>query len=253
MRSRRWLRELDRAPYYRQPTHLESCWPDLQRAMRELGVAGWALPELAFFLVGNLLLDQGLLTALAQDGDLMPPTPQRPSLDDLDARYYLRLVEGQQKDLGHYGQRASALPWEDWHLVTFGEYVVDGHDNSARMDLEARAAGMIRRGDGFPTALARALGVPSFPRNISSAWLERAYPVAEALVGLYRTERSDLERLYGSLKASRYLPDGLGEFMCWYDHLVFAHAIDLLADQGKKVAVPSSRFVAWLWQAPAEV
>jgi hypothetical protein len=234
-----------------QAAYLETCWLDLQGAMGELEVVGWDPPELAFFLVGNWLLDQSLLAALARDGDLMPPAPHRPSPNDLEARYYLWLVEGRQEDLGRYGQRASALPWEGWHLVTFGEYVVNGDDNSGRMDLEARAVGIVQKGDGSPTALARALGVPAFSQNISSIWLERTYPVAEALVGLYRAERPDLERLYSGLRASSHLRDGLGEFVCWYDHLVFAHTIDLLAERGKMV-VPSSRFVAALWQTPTE-
>ena len=231
-----------------QVAHLDAYWPKFHNAMRELRLTSWTLPELAFFLVGNWLLDQSLLTALADDSDLMPPAPQRPSSDEPDAAYYLWLIEGDKADLGHYGQRAHALPWEGWYLITFGEYRVESRKSDKRAALEARAKNLVREGHpDTPTALAQRLSIPAFPQEVTAVWLERIYPIAEELVRLYRNERPVLEHLYHSLKASRYLPNGYGEFMCWYNHLVFAQTIDLLVEQGN-IAVPPSRFVAALWQ-----
>lgn len=233
-----------------QAALLTARWPELHRALRELKVGEWDLPELAFFLVGNWLLDQSLLAALAHAGTLMPPPPQRPLEGEPDARYYLWLVEGAREDLGHYGQRAHALPWANWYLVTFGEYTLAGRENGARMALEERGVILARQGGAdTPGTLAGALSVPAFSGEVTVAWLERVYPLAEALVGLYNAERVALERLYGGLRASRYLPDGLSEFMCWYDHLVFARTIDLLVVEGQ-VALPSARFAAAIWQDP---
>ena len=98
-----------------------------------------------------------------------------------------------------------------------------------------------------PAALAQLLSIPVFPREVTAAWLERIYPIAEKLVGLYHDERPALEHLYRRFKASLYLPNGFGEFMCWYDHLVFAQTIDLLVERGN-ITVPPSRFVAAFWQ-----
>ncbi len=38
---------------------------------------------------------------------------------------------------------------------------------------------------------------------------------------------------------------GFGEFLCWYDHVAYAHAIDILADAGV-LSIPEYRFIAAL-------
>lgn len=157
-----------------QVAYLDAYWPEFRSTIREFRLTSWTLPELAFFLVGNWLLDQSLLTALANHSDLMPPAPQRPSLDESDAAYYLWLIEGNKADLGHYGQRAHALPWESWYLITFGEYGVEGRKGDERATLESRVKTLVREGrSDTPTVLAQLLTIPAFPREVTALWLER--------------------------------------------------------------------------------
>ena len=235
-------------------TRLLDRWPAIEAAYRELALAA-ALPlsEVAFLLVGDRILDVGLLDALARDGRLMPPAPARPSPGHPDARYYLWLIEGEHDQLGRYGQRATTLPWPGWELLTFGQYTRGDAPNTARDALEAAARAAVAAGDGgMPDALATYLGVPLVGREDAGRWWALARERADDLLTVYREQEPALRRLYGELGASAYLPADFGEFFCWYDHLAYAAAIDALAASGVFVIRPE-RYTAAVWQeAPVE-
>lgn len=81
-------------------------------------------------------------------------------------------------------------------------------------------------------------------------WQSHIEPLTVGLVSLYQQEQEALTRLFGNLQAARYLPKNSGEFMCWYDHLTYAHTIDILSRRGL-LEIPSSRFTVALWQLPS--
>jgi hypothetical protein len=64
---------------------------------------------------------------------------------------------------------------------------------------------------------------------------------------VYKQRESRLRQIYGTLRAALYAPPhGFGEFLCWYDHVAYASAIDSLAAAGA-VSIPAERFAAALW------
>lgn len=135
-------------------------------------------------------------------------------------------------------------------LVTFGEYIVAGQENFSRTALEAHASELAASDRHTPQTIAQTLGVPLLTEEVRRCWLGVAYPEAEILVELYKRESAALQELFGSLAASCYLPQGMGEFMCWHDHLTYARTIDLLAEQGY-LEIPATWFAAALWELPA--
>ena len=74
-------------------------------------------------------------------------------------------------------------------------------------------------------------------------------PHAERLAEVYRAQASELRATYAGVLASTYLDEvsGFGEFMCWFDHVAYAHAIDALIAAGV-MQMPAARYVAALWQ-----
>lgn len=230
-------------------------WDALADACGRLSVRGgggiWAL---GFLLVGDRILDVGLLDALASEGRLMPPAPRRPAPDDPQARYYLWMVEGALTDLGQYGQRALDLPWPGWQVLTFGRYAARGSSapKDAREAVEgvalAYAATHPERG---PRALAADHGLPFFDRESTRAWERLAAQVAGELVGVYLSAEQQLRELWSSLRASGYRLDGFGEFICWFDHLAYAHAIDALV-AAEAFQFPAAGFTAAVWSAAGE-
>lgn len=180
---------------------IETAWPQLE-ACSPLPVE-----EYGFLLVGDLLLDQALLEALALDGSLMPPAPQRRS-----GRYYAWLVEGGREAAGHYGQRLTQLS-ESRALLTFGRY--------ERPDREA----LHENGD--------VAGLVSFDTDDLATWEAAALQVARSLTDVF--PRRELHVLTQRLRCR----PSLGALACWVDHLAFAHAIDLLAERGRFPVPPS--------------
>ena len=199
-------------------------------------------------MIGNILLDQGLLEALAREKQLMPPMPARPTAADPDAHYYLWLVEGTPDLLGRYGQRAQALPWETWYFITFGEYYSRGVKNTSRVQLEREILGAAVQLPA-PERLAQQFSLPLMDKQTLEHWQHHIEPLTTGLVDLYKREKATLIKLFGSLRIAQHLPENFGEFMCWYDHLTYAHTIDLLARWGL-LQMPTLRFTAALWQIP---
>lgn len=63
---------------------------------------------------------------------------------------------------------------------------------------------------------------------------------------MYHDIEISLRQLYASLQASAYAPHGFGEFSCWYVHVAYAHAIDVLAELDK-LSIPAQGFAAAVW------
>lgn len=224
-------------------------WDTLAGAYQELAVSkAWPFADLAFFLVGDRILDVGLLDALAEQGALMPAAPDRPSPASPEARYYLWMIAGAPEQLGRYGQRTTVLPWPGWNLLTFGEYHAAGALIVARGALEARVRVLSATDAGAdPSALAAILSLPLLGHADTARWSRLAATQCRGLVAIYETEEASLRRLYGTFAAGRAAPERFGEFFCWYDHLAYAHAIDALAAAGV-LGIPSDRFAAAFWQ-----
>ena len=50
-----------------------------------------------------------------------------------------------------------------------------------------------------------------------------------------------VSQFYNDLKASSYASNSLGEFACWYIHIAYAWAIDLLVEK-KIISMPDEKF-----------
>jgi hypothetical protein len=225
----------------------------LQHDYEKLDVSGqWSFDDLAFLLVGDRILDVGLLDALARDGTLMPSAPARPSPTQPDARYYFWLIEGEHDLLGKYGQRVTSLPVDGWDLLTFGQYTIGDEVNTAREEVERSAIEFLTASPNrTPQDLARVLQLPSFDRSDTARWGEVAQRQSEDLLSVYLEARPSLDDLFHSLTAASAPGTSFGEFFCWYDHVAYAHAIDAL-DEAGMLTIPDERFTAALWQESPE-
>lgn len=209
---------------------------------------GTALRQYAFLLVGARILDIGLLAALSRDAALMPPPPHRPSPLNPEARYYFWMFDGPARWKGRYGQRGLDIPWKGWSLLTFGEYENEESLNAARDAFEEEATA-ITSVLSSPHALADALQVPLYDGAAVHLWWLVARECGTRLLDVYRAHEADLREFYATLEAKRYLPDGFGEFFCWYHHLAYAAAIDRLAARDLLI-IPAPRFAAAVWGGP---
>lgn len=216
---------------------VEAVWPRLDVSRRH------TLAEMSFLLVGDRLLDVGLLDALAADGRLMPPAPPRQDRHDPAARYYLVVVEGDATALGQYGQRATPLPWPGWSHLTFGRY---GGEARAHYDKRLRAVLRGAHPPADPAALAWQTGRPFVDVHDARIWDGFARALASELVGGYYTMLGELGALFDGLRVARGGATTFGEFFCWYDHLAYAHAIDALAAAGR-VVMPEGAVSAAIW------
>lgn len=223
--------------------HLESIYRQLKISEKD------SFKELAFLLVGDLILDIGLLDALARDRSLMPSAPKRPSPELPEARYYFWLIEGARDLLGRYGQRTIDLPWDSWTHVSFGQYWIDDAPNVARDNHHRRVRGTLEdRPPSSPHALAQALDITLIERADGEQWAETATESADRLVGVYQAMESTFRQFYENLAIAGIEEDCFAEFFCWFDHVAYARAIDVLSDEGV-LTIPACRFsTAILWE-----
>jgi hypothetical protein len=224
---------------------LNEDWSTIEQAFQRLRGSG-QLAAYALFLVGARVLDVALLDILARDGTLMPAAPARPGPTSPDARYFFWMIEGTKAQLGRYGQNSTGTPWESWCLVTFGAHVIDEVRNEARHEFETTALDESGRA-ASPQALARLLNIPVYDQTDVACWTQTACSCAERLSDVYHEHEDSIRGLYRTLSASAYAPYGFGEFFCWYDHLAYGTAIDVLSAQGL-ITMPEARFAAALWQ-----
>jgi hypothetical protein len=62
---------------------------------------------------------------------------------------------------------------------------------------------------------------------------------------------AELRELFGSLRAAQLPGTSFGEFFCWYDHVIYAHAIDELVKAGL-IMMPPACFTAVIWPVNME-
>jgi len=228
-------------------------WHYLQQRFEELLLESHvSFTDLAFFLVGARVLDVGVLDSLARDASLMPPAPSRPSPDNADARYYFWMVNGSYEQLGHYGQRATSLPWNHWYLPTFGQYEMNGQPNRHRTQFEAYArTSADDHSSRDALALATTLTIPGFTPQQSKQWTEHTRVYTDAITAIYHQQLSGILTLYSGLKSGMRRPENFGEFFCWYHHVAYAHAIDHLVES-EKIRIPEHRYTAAIWYEEPE-
>lgn len=219
-------------------------WGEFVETYRRMAIHGdHEFASVSFLLVGDLILDVGLLDALARDGRLMPRAPARPSPGHPDAHYYFWMIDGSHDHLGRYGQRAIDLPWAPWIHVSFGQYWIDGVLNQPRDDHYRNVLRILDEGGAdSPEQLARAIRAPVIGKDDSLLWRRTARKTAGGLVGVYRDAEPALRAYFGSTRSANAQTAAFAEFFCWFDHVAYASAIDVLADEGV-LRIPESRYI----------
>jgi DNA-binding transcriptional ArsR family regulator len=220
-------------------------WGDFEALRNRLEIGdAWGFRALSFLLVGDLILDIGLLDALARDRTLMPGAPRRPSPEDPKARFYFWMIDGDWSRLGRYGQRSRPLPWANWYVTTYGEYWINGAPNEHRGRFEAEALALVEDGRAeTPDRLAELVAVPRIGEGDFRLWTRETRATLDGLVAVYRGNEASIRGLYSDLRASAYAPHGFAEFFCWYDHVAYAGAIDFLVE-ARVMTIPENRYVA---------
>lgn len=225
---------------------LVSQWEALETLYGRLALSkDYPLYEQAMLLVGDHILDVGMLYNMMDDGDLMPSAPFRPAPDRPDAHYHYWMIEGQADHLGKYGQNQMNLLWTDWFLISFGQYWIKGQRNKHRDNLHERAVTLMQDVES-PEALATQLGVKLIDPNDSTLWSKGVQPQVRTLIRVYQEQQSAQRELYETLEASAYLSNGFPEFFCWYFHVAYAAAIDVLIER-KLMCLPNEGFVSAIW------
>jgi len=218
-------------------------WDTLEDAFSILSISdSTSLKEQGFMLVGSRILDIGVLEELALDRSLLRPAPSRPSPDRPNARFYFWVVEGDPVYLGKYGQDDTTLRWPEWHVLNFGQTIIDGELNQARRDFEDRIKAVVdSESTADPVEIAEELEIYFMDENESETWHKITKEISGKLHKILLDNKSDIEDFYQTLKASQYSEDSFGEFYCWYYHLVYVWAIDALAES-EMIEVPADRF-----------
>ncbi len=225
---------------------VKKSWSTLQTAFAKMPVSQrFSFAEQAFFLVGDCILDVGLLNALARDSNLLTAVPARPSPDYSDAHYCFWMIEGDADSLGCYGQRYTALPWHHWTLLTFGRYRTKGQPITSRSTLEQHIQ-QLAPSVPNATALGRRAALATYNRQAVMLWEQITRPLCDDLVQVYNREQTHLKTLFKSCHSSTYASESFVDFFCWYDHLAYAHAIDELIATGF-LELPPSGFTTTLW------
>lgn len=221
-------------------------WKRLETLFYQLSLSKiGAFADYAFILVGDRLLDIGLLYTLMDNHDLLPSAPERPSPDAPDARYYFWMIEGTEDQLGKYGQNQMTLKWSNWFLITFGQYHIQEKPNHERNLLHQRAKAMMEQADS-PESLSQQLGIQLIEPDDSALWTKGIHPHIDTIIQTYKQQEASIRDLYSSLHASYYARYGFAEFFCWYDHLAYSAAIDTLIET-KHISLPEQYFASAIW------
>jgi hypothetical protein len=209
-------------------------WAALESAFSKMSISGSSsLKQQGFMLVGSRILDIGVLGVLARDKSLLLPAPSRPSPTQPDGRYYFWIVEGDPVHLGKYGQDDTDLKWANWHVLNFGQTIIDEKVNEKRADFEERMEATVGSEDlTDPAAVAAALGIDFLTREDSDVWRGISEEMSVSLFKILKESQSEIEEIYRGLQASHDSEDSFGEFFCWCYHLIYAWAIDALDERG---------------------
>jgi hypothetical protein len=219
---------------------LNDDWDAISSIYQSLKIARvYSLQDVGLLLIGAVVLDTGLLEYLARDATLLPPAPHRPGPQTPDAHYYFWMIEGGPDAIGKYGQATLQVPYEGWMFFTFGQYVIGQKHNESRIlfqDDVSQAAESV----SSASQLARQYKFPAFTAADVARWSLIVRNECERLLSVYKANETALRSLYASLKASRTSAYGFAEFFCWFDHVAYAAAIDLLAAANKAIWVRRS-------------
>lgn len=209
-------------------------WPRLERAFRKLSIDDdYSLQEVGFTFAGARILDVGVLGALIVDGSLLPSAPRRPSATRPDGQYYFWLIDGKTKHLGKYGQDDTDLPWQNWHVLNFGQSWINDEKNTYRKTFEDRITQTIQHPDSeSPEDVASCLDIPYLSKRDSRIWAKSCDDLSNKLLTELLSHKGEFQSFYATLKASKHTNNSFGEFFCWYYHIVYSAAIDYLVDAG---------------------
>jgi hypothetical protein len=203
--------------------------------------------ELSLFFLGGRILDIKLLEKLTEHNRVMPPAPARPSPNRPNAHYYFYMVEGDPKNLGGWGQDDTNMPWDGWYFITFGQNLIDREYNPHRKSLEKRYEELIESGTAdTPESVGASLGIPVVSLSDSNMWENTASFLAEELCGCYEESEESIKALHKDLRSGTYAPQSIGEFFCWYAHIAYASAIEMMEERGI-LDIPRSRFQSAIW------
>ena len=224
--------------------HLE----DIKDSFRRLDVSKvWDFEDLAFLLIGGRIIDIKLLEKLTTGMRVLPPAPSRPSSKRPDARYYFWMIEGEKKHLGEYGLDDYELPWSSWRYFSFAQNLINGIPNSGREQMEKRCFELVEsKTIETPEALGNELSIPIVSPSDSKKFAETSNRVAEHLSICYKEHEHSIKELHTNLKSGVHAPHSFGEFFCWYAHIAYSVAIDILESKGI-LPIPLERFQSALW------
>ncbi len=226
---------------------------DIKASYEDLEISiEYDFDKVALFFVGGRILDIKLFEKLSRNNRVMPPAPARPSPTRPDAYYYFFMVEGDPVQLGAYGQDDTNMPWPNWYFITFGQNIINGQANSERKEMDDRYSALIVSGKiDAAEEIAEELGIPFVGPSDSAKWEVFSDKIAEQLCKCYEENEKDIKALHSELAAGKYAPHSLGEFFCWYAHIAYACAIELLEER-EVIKIPSSRFQAAIWYRERE-
>jgi len=232
---------------------IDANFEDIEKSFKHLELSkDYTFEDLAFLFVGGRIIDIKFLDKLSAGGRIMPPAPPRPSSDKPDAHYYFWMIEGEKKHLGEYGLEDINMPWPSWYYFSFGQNLISGSPNKDRGKMETRYKELVESGTiKNPETLGRSLGIPIVSSTDSKKWAETADEQADLLSLCFEEHEKSIKALHTDLKAGEYSPYSLGEFYCWYAHIAYSVAIDILESKGI-IHVPMERFQSALWYKERE-
>jgi hypothetical protein len=198
--------------------------------------------------VGANILDVGLLECLVQHNELMPETPRRPAPGNPDAHYYFWMIDGQPGDTGRYGQNMLPVPYAGWSFFTFGQYHIGQQFNKTRQTYETQVLEDSEQ-QATPQQLADRHHLTVVHADDAALWRSVARRQSKQLLAIYIDNESSIRDVHASLRDSD--PGTFGEFVCWYDHVAYSHAIDRLEQSGM-LSIPAARFMGALWEGNPE-
>ena len=177
----------------------------------------------------------------------MPPAPARPSPNQPNAHYYFYMVEGDPINLGGWGQDDSNMPWHNWYFMTFGQNLIDGEYNPNRRALEKQYEELIESETAnTPQEVGTTLDIPVVSLSDSNMWEKTADFLAEELCRCYVESEEHIKALHRDLRSGKYAPHSIGEFFCWYAHIAYASAIEIMEERNM-LDIPLYRFQSAIW------
>ncbi len=227
---------------------IEENFENIRESYMKLDVSNeYNFEEMAFLLIGGRIIDIKLLEKLTEGQRLMPPAPPRPGPERPDAHYYFWMIEGEKKHLGEYGLDDYDLPWQSWRYFSFGQNIMNGRPNIKRVEMKERCFELIESGTiKSPKDLSEKLSIPIVTHSDSKNFAKTSDRYASLLSLSYKEHEQSIKVLHKSLKSGEHAPHSYGEFFCWYAHIAYSVAIDILESKGI-LPVPATRFQSAIW------